>query len=403
MGALARLDRNDPDYRKVLACMWLGSLGTFAVLYAPQPLLTAFSREFGVSPATASTSISLPTLALALSLPFVPAVSRRFGRKRLMSLSLLATSSLAILSGLSHGFGFFLAVRFLEGLAVSGFPALAIAYLNEEVSQDCLGRTMGAYVAGTAVGGFVGRVAIGPLTEAFSWQFAFLVLGAVSLACSVVFWWLLPASRHFQPGRVSLTGSLSVLAAGLRQSELLALYGMAFLFMGAYITLLNYVCYPLSEAPYGLSQSALGYLFVVNLVGMVSSVLFGRLADRHPRPALMGAACLVYGAGATITLLPNLWVKIFGIAVFAFGFFACHTIASGWVGVAAPTDQKATASSLYLLFYYVGSGVVGWAGGYVWSSLRWGGVVGAVCLCLGACYGLTLLASRDGEAATSSA
>ena len=71
-------------------------------------------------------------------------------------------------------------------------------------------------------------------------------------------------------------------------------------------------------------------------------------------------------------------------------------IASGWVGVAAPTDQKATASSLYLLFYYVGSGVVGWAGGYVWSSLRWGGVVGAVCFCLAACYGLTRLASREG-------
>lgn len=374
--------------------MLLGSIVTFAVMYAPQPLITVFSKEYGISPSTASASISLPTLALAVSLLFVPALSRRIGRKRLMGVSLFATSILAIVSGLSHSFGFFLAVRLLEGITVSGFPAIAIAYLNEEISPTSIGGAMGAYVAGTAVGGFVGRVAIGPLTDYFSWQVAFVVLGAACLLCSAYFWFALPRSRHFQPARISLAGSLKALATGLKRRELLLLYGMAFLAMGAYISLLNYVGYPLTAAPYHLSQTALGSLFVVNLLGILSSMLFGRLADRHSRAALMAVACLIFASGALITLAPNLAVKIFGIAVFVFGFFAAHTTASGWVGVAAHADRKATASSLYLLFYYGGSSVIGWASGYAWTALGWPGFICAVCLLIAACYGLSVLASR---------
>jgi MFS transporter, YNFM family, putative membrane transport protein len=395
---LGHIEKHDADYVKVLVCMLLGSIVTFAVLYAPQPLITVFAKQYGVSPSTASASISRPTLALAVSLLFVPALSRRIGRKRIMGFSLFATSVLAIVSGFSHTFEFFLAIRLLEGIALSGFPAIAIAYLNEEIAPGCIGGAMGAYVAGTAVGGFIGRVAIGPLTEWFSWQVAFLVLGVVCLLCSAYFWMSLPRPRNFKPARISLPDSMKALGASLRRRELLLVYGMAFLAMGSYIMLLNYVGYPLTEAPYRLSQTALGSLFVVNLLGVGSSILFGRLADRYSRPALMGVACLIFASGALLTLAPNLVVKIIGIAVFALGFFATHTTASGWVGVAAPADRKATASSLYLIFYYGGSSVVGWAGGYVWAGFQWPGLIGAVCLLIGACYGLSVVASRGAVA-----
>ena len=100
---MERIEKHDPEYGRVLACMLLGSVVTFAVLYAPQPLLAVFSKEYGVSPATASASISLPALALAISLLFVPTLSRRIGRKRTMALSLFATSVLAIVSGFGVG------------------------------------------------------------------------------------------------------------------------------------------------------------------------------------------------------------------------------------------------------------------------------------------------------------
>ncbi|MDQ0199725.1 MFS transporter [Neobacillus ginsengisoli] len=391
------IEKKDKAYRRVLTCMLLGSIVTFAVLYAPQPLINVFSKQYHVSPATASASISLPTLALAVSLLFIPLISRRIGRKRIMGISLFATSVLAVISAFSHNFGFFLFIRLLEGISVSGFPAIAIAYLNEEISPASIGGTMGAYVAGTAVGGFVGRVAIGPLTDLFSWQVAFFVLGFLCFLCSLYFWFYLPQSRNFESEKISVFEYMKALGAGLKSKRLFLLYCMGFLVMGSYIMLFNYIGYPLTEPPYNLSQTVLGFLFVVNLIGTWSSMMFGRLADQHSRQRLMGVSCGIFVLGALLTLIPSIWIKIMGITVFVFGFFGAHTTASGWVGVAAPTNRKATASSLYLLFYYMGSSVIGWAGGFVWIDFHWLGLVCAICLFMLLCYGLSILTAESGK------
>ena len=78
--------------------------------------------------------------------------------------------------------------------------------------------------------------------------------------------------------------------------------------------------------------------------------------------------------GVVLTLVaPLLWV-IVGIAVLTFGFFVAHSVASGWVGQLA-RQSKGHASSLYLLAYYLGSSVLGSAGGWFWEHGRWPALV----------------------------
>jgi YNFM family putative membrane transporter len=166
------------------------------------------------------------------------------------------------------------------------------------------------------------------------------------------------------------------LKSGLSRKNLLFLYGIGFLAMGAYVAILNYIGYPLRKAPYHLSQSLLGFLFVVNLIGLWSSVLFGKLADRYPRVWVITGAIALFLAGALLTLHSLLWVKIVGLTLFVFGFFASHAVASGWIGIVAPREVKAQASSLYLLFYYTGSSLIGWSGGFFWTRFGWPGVIG---------------------------
>lgn len=79
-------------------------------------------------------------------------------------------------------------------------------------------------------------------------------------------------------------------------------------------------------------------------------------------------------SGVFITLHPNLWVKIIGIAIFTYGFFAGHSIASSWVGRLAVHD-KAQASALYLSAYYAGSSVGGTVSGSFYHHFEWSGVV----------------------------
>jgi MFS transporter, YNFM family, putative membrane transport protein len=57
--------RGDPAFARVTAALFLGAFTTFALLYSVQPLLPAFARDFDVSPAAASLSISLATLTMA--------------------------------------------------------------------------------------------------------------------------------------------------------------------------------------------------------------------------------------------------------------------------------------------------------------------------------------------------
>ena len=63
-----------------------------------------------------------------------------------------------------------------------------------------------------------------------------------------------------------------------------------------------------------------------------------------------------------------------GIATVTVGFFGAHSIASAWVGRRAGT-AKGRASALYLFFYYLGSSVLGSAGGVAWTWRQWPGVV----------------------------
>ncbi|PAD21987.1 hypothetical protein [Terribacillus saccharophilus] len=68
-------------------------------------------------------------------------------------------------------------------------------------------------------------------------------------------------------------------------------------------------------------------------------------------------------SGTLLTLAVPLVFVIAGIALFTFGFFASHSIASSLVGKRA-ASHKAQASSLYLFFYYTGSSIFGSLGGF---------------------------------------
>lgn len=362
----------------VIIAMLLGSIVSFAIMYSPQPLISVFSKDYGISPSTASFSISLATIALGFGLLFVSMLSNRWGRKQIMAISLVSTSILAIISAFINDFNLFLVIRFLEGISIAGFPSTAIAYLNEEFDPYQIGSVIGAYVAGTAIGGFFGRVVVGILTDLSSWHFALLILGILNLLFSLWFWIYLPASKHFRKTGISFKHwSLNVNGC-FRDKNLICIYAIGFLLMGGYITLLNYIGYPLTQAPYNLSQTIFGFLFAVNLIGIWSSLLFGKLTDKHSRKNVICFAIAILCAGALLTLHHSLIVKVIGVTVLAFGFFAGHAVASGWIGFIAVKKRKAQAASFYLLFYYLGSSVLGWSGGFFLKDFGWIGVVGYI-------------------------
>lgn len=387
------IQKDTRAFHKANWALFLAGFITFANLYVTQPLLPTFSEAFHVSPAVASLSLSVTTFALAVSLIIVSSLSEAWGRKSLMTISIFAASVLTLALAFSPNFETILVLRVVQGIVFAGLPAIAMAYLGEEMEPASLGVAMGLYISGNSVGGLSGRVIIGTLTDHYNWHTGMMVLGGISLLVSLLFVWMLPSSKHFSARPLQLKALTKTLLQHLRDPSMLCLYGMGFLLMGSFVTLYNYIGFKLMAPPYNLSATIVGWIFVIYLVGTFSSAWFGSLADRYGRQRMLLLAIAIMLAGAIVTLNGLLTLKIIGITVFTFGFFAAHSIASGWVSKRASHD-KAQASSLYLFFYYVGSSVGGTVGGVFWMKYGWMGVIVMIALFLFIACVLSFLLKR---------
>ncbi|TWC34053.1 YNFM family putative membrane transporter [Pseudomonas sp. SJZ079] len=366
----AHLQRGTAAYRRATLALFCAGFATFALLYCVQPLLPLLAAHFAVSAAASSLALSLTTLSLALCLLVSGALAESWGRKPVMVAALGLASVLGIACTLVETWDYLLLLRALLGLALSGLPALAMAYVGEEFDPAALPAAMGLYIGGTALGGLLGRLLAGLLSDLGGWPWALGGVAGLGLLALGLFVWLLPPSRHFRAQPLSLRGLLGNFAMHLRSPALRGLFWLAFLLMGGFVALFNYVGFRLAAAPFNLSSTVIGLLFSVYLLGILSAGWAGRLVPRFGARQVMQSAIGIMLLGVALCATPWLSVVIAGLALFTLGFFAAHAVASGQVGQRAQS-AKAQASALYLCAYYLGSSLVGYAAGYVWEHAGW--------------------------------
>jgi YNFM family putative membrane transporter len=366
----SHLKRGTAAYRRATLALFCAGFATFALLYCIQPLLPLLAAHFAVSAANSSLALSLTTLSLALCLLISGALAESWGRKPVMAAALGLASLLGLACVLVESWHLLLLLRTLLGLALSGLPALAMAYVGEEFDPDSLPAAMGLYIGGTALGGMLGRLLSGLLSDLGGWTLALGGIAALGMVALSLFVWLLPASRHFKAQPLSLTVLLANFRLHLSNPVLRSLFLQGFLLMGGFVALFNYIGFRLAGAPFGLSSTFIGLLFVVYLGGIFSAGWAGRLVPRFGARQVLrgGVALMLLGVGLCAT--PWLASIVVGLGVFTLGFFAAHAVASGQVGSHAQ-GARAQASALYLCAYYLGSSVVGYGAGYVWDHAGW--------------------------------
>lgn len=363
-------------YRRIAFALFLAGFTTFSLLYSVQPLLPLFAAEFHVGAAASALSLSLATGALAFAILCAGALSESMDRKRLMFASMAMAAVLNLIASVVPSWHAMLVARAIEGLVLGGVPAVAMAYLAEEIHPKGLGRAMGQYVGGTAFGGMMGRVGVSVLSDAFGWRPALFVVSVLGLAAAIGFWFLLPPSKHFvRRTGVKLSEHVAAWRGHLTHPMLPLLFAMGFLMMGMFVAVYNYAGFRLMRAPFSLSQSAIGLIFCAYLFGIAASATAGGLSDRFGRaPALLSGIALAT-TGVLLTLTTWLPAVIVGIVLLTIGFFVAHSVSSAWVG-ALGGRSKGHAASLYLLAYYIGSSTLGAMGGWFWDHSGWGALVG---------------------------
>ena len=368
--------RADHRYRKIIWALGAGGFANFMALYFVQPLLPSIAQNFDVSPAAAAATLSVPAIAMALTFIVVGPISDRWGRQLIMRVSLVTTGLLAVAVALAPTWPLLLLARGLEGLALAGLPAVALAFLREEIQVHSHLRANSTYIMGTAVGGAAGRLLPSPLEQHLGWHGAAAAIGLLALAASLIMWFLLPRSVHFVPRSVRLGSLVDNTRRTLADPTLIALCVTAIAAMGTFVAIYNSIGFRLEAAP----LSPTGGVTLVYLsypLAIAGPAVAGALADRYGRgPTALGGAILLL-TGVMLTMSTRLPLIMIGLGLLAFAILVTHSLTTGWTADRARRREVgvAQASGTYMVANYLGSSVLGLLANRQWEHHGWTGVI----------------------------
>ncbi len=370
--------RGSREYRRLLVALAFAGVATFTQLYSTQGILPLIARDLSIDAATAALTVSGTTAGLAAAVLPWSWVADRVGRLPAMRIALASATALGLLAPLSPDAGVLIGVRIVEGVALGGLPAIALTYLAEEVDRRHAAVAAATYVAGTSLGGLLGRLIAAPVAEQSDWRVGVATVAVIAAGAAAVFMVLAPRARGFDRGPV---GGVSHVARTIvelaRDRVLVALWAQGLLLMGGFVTVYNYLAFHLEGEPFLLPPSLASLLFTAYLAGTASSRLAGAFAERlGTRPVLIASSGVML-AGLALTLVEQLAVVIVGLVVLTAGFFAGHASASAAIGQRAASG-RAQATSVYTLGYYAGSSLFGWLGGLAYLAGDWPAVVALV-------------------------
>ena len=347
---------------------------------------------------------------MAASVLFWAAVADRYGRVPTMTTSLISATIFGLAGLLAPGIWPLVIARILEGIALGGVPGIAVAFLSEELDHRHIASAAAIFVSGNSVGGLAGRVIAGIIGGWLgSWRIGVLAVVLLCALATALFVVEIPKAKGYvplrrrRPDQMPTTTAWQRVVHNLRDPGQMALYFSGFMYMGSFVAVYNYLGFRLTHPPYSLPIAVVSLLFVAFLIGTVTSPFAGTAAERYGRLPVLLSAAAVMAIGTLITLAAPLWAVFVGLLVLTAGFFGTHSICSGWVGVRHSTG-RAQASSIYNLFYYTGSSLLGWFAG-IWYRLGdWPGVVVLVLICIALAAGAAWVAlhpRRAGSPSTS--
>lgn len=353
----------------------LGFLGTavFMCVYSTQSILPELSRDFHASAVAAGATIGATTLAMALMSPIMGLIADAVGRKRVLVATLVLLAIPTLMAGFSGSLQELVLWRFLQGLIIPGITVVSMAYVSEEFPRDRISYMLAAYVSGSVLGGFLGRLVSGVVTEHFGWQSAFFVLGILNLLGAALCYWMLPQSRNFVPQR-KVGEALKSIQGHLSNPKLLTANTVGFFTLFSLTGLFTYVNYHLSAAPYHLGPATLGFLFCVYLIGMVITPLSGKWIARLGNSKALTLAMVTSSIGMLLTLTPSLYTILLGLVLASSGVFVAQAAATSYVAAHAKY-ARSLASGLYNLCYYGGGAFSTVLVGYMFTHFGWSGAI----------------------------
>ncbi len=269
--------------------------------------------------------------------------------KLVLRYAVLLMAVLEICFSLASDYTVLLSLRAAQGLVIPALLTSLMSYISYTCDKEKIQQSIAAYIAATIMGGFLGRLLSGVLTEYFGWRLFFFILGIVFL---FVYFGLNKLQDHIKAEYVKPCPG--ILAAIIRQKQFfwifLCIFGVFFVF-GA---VMNFLPFQIMNMKPEYGGAGIGILYIGYSIGIYVSISNKKIRSMfdHETSAI-GTGLAIYFVGTAIFLVENYGVIFFGMFVFCGGMFMTHSLLSGYLN-SLGQEQKAIANGLYISFYYMG-------------------------------------------------
>lgn len=265
----------------------MGALGSAVLMVGP--LLIDMARDLRVEPWQAGWQATVTAVPWALAAPFGGLLSDRFGRRPLVVFALGGAGFLSLLVPFAPGLGVLLGLRFLTGLCGAFGPVSVMAAAGDLFPPSRRGWAMGWVNFGINLSTILGVPLLAAVGGIFGWRWAFVGIGAVLIALSLLIQKSFPPpARTTSDLSPATSARLLVEVPAIRPVLVANLLERSFFNgMSLYFPVYLMLSYGLSAA-----QVAPSLIFVA-LGGVAGTILGSWLGDRYPRVRVFILAQLI--------------------------------------------------------------------------------------------------------------
>ncbi|MFF5282606.1 MULTISPECIES: MFS transporter [Streptomyces] len=359
------------------------AVGTFALVTVeslPVGLLPLIGGTLGVSEGTAGLMVTVPGLVASVTAPLLPVAIRRADRRAVLLGLIVLMVAANGLSALAPDFAVLLASRFLVGVSIGGFWALAAGLAVRLVPERHVPRAVSIVFGGATAANVLG-VPAGTLIGALAdWRVAFAAVGGLGLLVLAALLWLLPSLPAERAVR------LRTLPEQFHNPVVRAGVAATFLLVSGHYAAFTYVS-PILRDVSGFDAGMIGPLLLgFGVAGIVGNFLAGAAAERDVRATVVTVGTVLALVLAVFPLAGRTPVGgAILLIVWGLGFGGVPVGVQTWILKSAPASAEA-ATALNTAVFNLAIALGALLGGVVADRLSLNGV-----LALGAV--LTLLTS----------
>ena len=311
--------------------------------------------------------------------PFAGFLADKFGRSRIIIISLFIWSIVTWLTAHATNFPQLLATRALMGLSEACYIPAALALIADYHKGSTQSTAMGIHMAGVFTGASLGFIG-GWIAQEHTWNLAFTIFGLVGISYAFLVAFLLKDAPH-TPSVDEDKKEIHFAKNNFFETMKILFRNRSFYYMLGFWSLLSIIAWLITAwlptfyiQHFNLSQKVAGiyataYLYPASVVGLI---LGGLLADKWSKKTIR-SRMLVPAIGLAIAtpavLISSatsiLWVAIIFFIVYAITKAFSDTNMMPILSTITDKNSRATGYGILNLFSCIIGGLSIYAGGYL--------------------------------------